>query len=121
MMVKFHKVFPIEEKRGTLIVVPQGDAISFRDVDVERELKAVLDLIDRSDDANLVIDLRSAEYFGTVIIGAIVKLGQQAAAKGRQVVLSGISTQMQQVLEVMKLDTLWPHYPTRKQALKALK
>ena len=120
-MFEQHKVFGVEQTRHELIVVPYGDAAGFRDMDVENELNAVLDEIERSDQQPLLIDFENSDYFGTVIIGAAVRLAQAVAAKGCRTAVCNLSEQMQQVLQVMKIETLLPSFPSRRKAQKSLR
>ncbi len=118
---KFHKVFPAELKRDTLIVSPGGDAVSFRDTDINRELNTLQRLIEQPDVSNLIIDLGSSDYFGSIIIGAINNMGLKAKEAGGRIAICNSSPDMLGILKVMNLDTLWTHYDTKKEAIRALK
>jgi anti-anti-sigma factor len=117
---KFHKVFPIELTGNTLVVKPQGDAVSFRDSDVAGELTTVLEILDHLGPANLLIDLGGDNYFGSTMIGAMNNMGEKVREAGGRVALCDASPQMLEVLRIMKLDELWMNFDTRKIALKAM-
>lgn len=107
--------------RATLIVVPAGDAISFRNSDFEKELATLLKLLDGPDYENVVVDLGSANYFGSLVIGCITSLGRKAEEVGGKLALSDVSEEMRSVLGVTKLDQRWPILGSRRAALKAVR
>ncbi len=117
---QFHKVFFAEQDGNTLVVTPRGDAVGFRDSDVAGELKTVLDLAGSPGIINLVIDLRSSDYFGSTMIGAINQLGSEFRYIGGRVALCNVSPQMSDMLEIMHLKDLWMIFDTRKIALRAM-
>jgi anti-anti-sigma factor len=117
---QFHKVFPAELRKDTLVVSPRGDSISFRDSDIDKEIKVLLEILDQPQAKNLVVDLEASRYFGTTIIGAFNVLGTKARDRGGKIALCNASGDMRGILSVMNLDTLWPHYDSLKEALRAV-
>ena len=117
---QFNKVFLTDLNKQTLIVSPAGDAIGFRDSDVNKEMHTLLELIGQSEVSHLIIDLGNSEYFGSVIIGAINSLGLKTREQGGRVALCNASDDMIGILRAMKLDDIWAHYDSRKAALKAI-
>jgi len=115
-----HKVLPVEQKRGTLIVTPVGDAVSFRETDVQREITTLHALVSDPGVHNLVVDLGSADYFGSIVIGAINSLGLKARDDGGRIALCNASDEMLDILRVMNLDNIWFNFESRKAALKAM-
>ena len=84
---QFNKVFPTAVNKQTLIVSPAGDAISFRDSDINNEMHTLLEVIGQPEISHLIIDLESSEYFGSVIIGAFNSLGLKTREKGGRIAL----------------------------------
>ncbi|MEX0704621.1 MAG: STAS domain-containing protein [Planctomycetales bacterium] len=115
-----HKVFAAERQGTALIVLPQGDAIGFRESDLQKELDTLLRLL-KDPELDLVVDLSRSNYFGTVILGAINELGLRVRARGGRTALCCVSEAMREILGVMHLDELWASYETRKEALRALR
>jgi anti-anti-sigma factor len=119
---EFHKVFLAEQKDETLVVIPQGDAIGFRDSDIHGEMKTLLALLDdKAQFVNLVVDLKHAEYFGSTILGGLNSLGLKVRDAGGSAALCNVSEEMRSILKVMNLDSLWPNFNSRKAALKFVK
>ncbi len=115
------KAFAVSVQQEILVVTPQGDSLSFRDVDIQRECAEIKDHIERTRVQRVVVDLGRSAYFSSLMIGLINSIGQAAKENGGQMVLCNASQEMQTVLTVMKLDTLWPMFPTLPQALKVMK
>jgi anti-anti-sigma factor len=115
---QFHKVFLAEVEGRTLVVTPRGDSIGFRDSDVANELNTLLSLVGTPGIVNLVIDLSSAEYFGSTMIGAINQLGVRFREIGGKIALCGLSPQMSDMLDIMHLSDVWMKFDTRKIALR---
>lgn len=115
------KIFDLSVQRGVLIIIPQGDAVSFRDTDVEHELREILARIDDDDVNHLVVDLGSSSYFGSVMIGAISAIGRAILQQGGQMALCNASAEMKAVMAAMKLDELWKQFDSRSAAVKAVK
>lgn len=112
-------VFQAECHEDTLIVTPRGDARRFHYADVHTGAQSVQRLLDSPQFLNLVVDYGMAEYFGSVIIGVIIKLARKAANHGGRVVICNTSPKMQETLEEMRLFRLWPHYASREEALRS--
>ena len=120
-MAAISRVFHVEQSKKALIVAPQGDAVGFRESDIRDELRVLHNLIDEPGIPNLVVDLGNANYFGSAIIGAIAELGEKVVKCDGRINVCKASEDMQRVLEVLRLDTVWDQYPSRKKSLKALK
>jgi anti-anti-sigma regulatory factor len=118
---RHNKVLLAEQKGTSLIVSPAGDAVGFRDVDLQNELRILLSLIDGQNFKNVVVDLGGAHYYGSIIIGCITSLGQKAEEAGGRLAICGASDEMQGVMRVMHLDERWPNYKSRRAALKELR
>ncbi|MCG6155197.1 STAS domain-containing protein [Rubinisphaera margarita] len=120
-MTSTTKLFAISEQNGVSVITPHGDALSHRDVDVQREATMVNELLQRENVQRLVVDLSEGNYFGSLLIGILNSFGQTVKKQGGMMVLAGASTDMQAIMKVMKLDTLWPHFPNRNDAVKIAK
>jgi len=115
---QFHKVFLAEVEGRTLVVTPRGDSVGFRDSDVINELNTLLSLVGTPGIVNLVVDLSSAEYFGSTMIGAISQLGARFREIGGKIALCELSPQMSDMLDIMHLSDVWMKFDTRKIALR---
>jgi anti-anti-sigma factor len=114
------KTIDVEEKGDTLIVIPIGDSVSFRQADVYRDIQHILTLIQEKTYKKVLVDLNSRAYFGSMIIGAINSMSQEVKKNQGQIALCQVSDTMREVLTAMNLHQHWPMLPDRKTALKVL-
>lgn len=115
-----HRVLEVDLTGDTLVVIPAGDAVGFGLNVVNNEVAKVLEFSRSSRVQHLVIDLSRANYFGSVMIGEFMRLGTSVRDRGGRIALCGASADMQDVLRIMKLDTMWELFPRRDDAVRAI-
>ena len=104
----------------TLVLNPLIHLGSLNEPEISLETQDLLDLLNQSASANLVIDLANGDYLGTSMLGAMVKLWKRVSQRGGRLALCNVSESVVQVLRVTKLQTVWPIYASREQALTAV-
>lgn len=115
-----HQVYLVEIWGDTAVVIPRGDAAGFHLTMVTIELATVTELVQAPAIKHLIIDLGSANYFGSVILGGLVQMGQTVRNRGGRIGICQASKDMQDVLRLMKLESMWEMYPDRSAALRAI-
>jgi anti-anti-sigma factor len=115
-----HRVLEVDLFGDTLVVIPAGDAVGFGLNVVNNEVAKVLEVAKSSRVKHLIIDLGRANYFGSVMIGEFMRLGVAVRERGGRIALSGASADMQDVLRIMKLDTMWEVFPRQEDAVRAI-
>jgi anti-anti-sigma factor len=114
-------VFGLEEVKGVLVIAPGGDAVSYRDIDVAREVDDIRGRIDALETPRVVVDLAGARYIGSIMIGAISDFAEHIRLQNGAFAVCNVSPEMASVLRVMNLDTRWPQCPTRQAAVKLVR
>ena len=114
------QIFGRETFGSTLVLNPLIHLGSLNEPEIAVETQDVLDFLTRSASANLVIDLANGDYLGTSMLGAFVKLWKRVSQRGGRLALCNVSDSVAQVLRMTKLQTVWPIYPSREQALIAI-
>jgi anti-sigma B factor antagonist len=102
---------------NTLVLNPLIHLGSLNEPEIALETQDLLDFLNRSVSANLVIDLAHGDYLGTSMLGAFVKLWKRVSQRGGRLALCNVSEGVIQVLRMTKLQTVWPIYASREQAL----
>lgn len=120
-MTQNTKTFVVSTTRHAVVITPQGDTLSFRDIDIQREGDEIREMLQKSNVQRVVVELGHSNYFGSIMIGMINSFGQVVKEQGGQMVLCNASNDMQAILKIMKIDSLWPYFPTQAQAIKVLK
>jgi anti-anti-sigma factor len=105
---------------NTLVLNPLIHLGSLNEPEITLETHDLLDFLNQSISANLVIDLAHGDYLGTSMLGAFVKLWKRVSQRGGRLALCNVSESVAQVLRTTKLQTVWPIYTSREQALAAV-
>ena len=116
----FLRMYQAEAVGPTLVISLRGDAVGYGTGAVHSEMTTLLGVARQSGVRNLLIDMSLSNYFGSLVLGEIVNLGQVVRERGGRVALCGVSNDMQEILRIMKLDALWERFPTRASALRGL-
>ena len=114
------QIFSREVYGNTLVLNPIIHLGSIHEPEIAHETADLLDLLKQNPSTSLVIDLGLGDYLGTAILGAVVKLWKRVSQTGGRLALCNVSGNVREVLRVTKLQTVWPIYDNRDQALAAL-
>ena len=115
------RIFKLETEQNILIVIPLGDVSSLEEDEILTEVQGIIDTLGTGAPTNLIVDLKLAPFFGSTMLGALIKLWQAVTAHHRKMVLCCASDFEMDVLQATKLDGVWPHFASRAEALVALK
>jgi anti-anti-sigma factor len=114
------QIFARESRGKTLVLNPLIHLGSLHEPEIVHETEDVLAALSQTSSTNLLIDLAQGPYLGTAMLGAIVKLWKHVALRGGQLALCNVSENVTQVLRLTKLQTVWPIYGSRQEAIAAL-
>lgn len=116
-MSKLPSAFTSERQGKTLIISPEGDSLSFEESDIKRSLDQLHNLLDEPEIKNLVVDVGSAPYLGSIIIGAIMVLCKKATDNGGNVAICNATPSVLDTIQLMRLDSVIPYFATREEAI----
>lgn len=114
------QIFSRQAQGNTLILNPIIHLGSIHEPEIAYETEDLLDYLKQVPASNLVIDLGAGDYLGTAMLGALVKLWKRVSQHGGRLALCNVSESVTQVLRITKLQTVWPIYADRDQALAAI-
>ncbi len=114
------KVFSADQVEAALVVRPLRCVGSLVEDNARNELDEVLDQLDQSEIANVVVDFCDVEYFGTTMLEAVHILWRRAREREGRMVLCNTSDMVREILHVSGFEALWTTYPTRDDALRAV-
>jgi anti-anti-sigma factor len=111
----------VERQGDTLVVTPQENLreLDYREIEAERE--GLLRLADDPSVRNLVVDFGRTDWFGSTALGLFAQLRQRVRAHGGRMAFCNVSAHEAEIMEVAGLARFWPIYPSREQALAAVK
>jgi anti-anti-sigma factor len=106
---------------GTIAVLtPSPEAASLDERPLEQAATAALTPLAALPAAGLVMDLSRLDYFGSRFIGFLVRCHKQIKESGGRMVVVGASERIRELLHLAALDSVWPFYQDRDQAVQAL-
>jgi anti-anti-sigma factor len=114
------EIFQVEREGETLVVTALADLSELGYQQIEAGGRDVLDSIDQTAVRNVVVDFRKTDYCGSTALGLLVRIWKQVKSRGGRMALCHVSAHEKEILEVTHLDHVWPLFPSRSAALKAV-
>jgi len=114
-------VFKIDADGETLIVVPVVDGCGFRYQQLHVEANSLQRKFETKQFVNLVVDLSNLNYFGSELIGVMIRLARAVTNGNGRAAFCAPSPKMLEVLEGMRLTKLWPIFASREDATRHVK
>ncbi|MSR30129.1 MAG: anti-sigma factor antagonist [Gemmataceae bacterium] len=112
--------FSIEKVGEIAIVIPSPQAEKMPEDLMLQATHLILEPLDRMKPTGLIFDLSGVDYVGSLFLGFLLRCHKRVKGHGCEVVISGPSQSARELLHITALDTLWPIYATRAEALNAL-
>ena len=105
--------FALDTKDGFLLVTVEGQLV----VGNRQEFKQlVLDEVERGA-RQIVVDFANTAYIDSSGLGALVSLGKRIRESGCELRLAALNDDLRTLFELTRLDTLFPLYASREDAL----
>ncbi len=115
--MRSQRVFQVERQQDTLIVTPARDTLNVLESDLRREVESLHSLLATQGVTHIVVDVGQAPHFGSLIIGALMALCKKATDRGGRAAFCNASDGMLDMLQIMKIDSVLPYFPTRQKAI----
>ena len=98
----------------TVAALPMDELDASNSADFKRELAPLLDATTK-----LVLDLSRLRFVDSSGLGAFISCLRQLNAKGGDVKLCGMSKQVREVFELVRMHRIFDIYPTKEAAVRA--
>jgi len=110
------------EHLGEVTLISATPALESIAYGLERQVAdLVMDPLRHQDGPPLVVfDLSEVDYFGSMFLGLLLRCWKLAMARGGMMALAGVSERARELLRITSLDTVWPMYADRREAMEAL-
>ena len=112
--------FSIEKAGDIAIVIPSPTAEKMAEDLMLSATELVLDPLDKMKPSGLIFDLSEVDYVGSLFLGFLLRCHKRVKKHGCEVAIAGASPNARELLHLTGLDTLWPIYNDRKEAIAAL-
>ncbi len=112
-------LFAADLRQDTFVITAIGDLGSLH-LQIEQEMGDLLAYIQEHNVQCLLFDFKNVSMFGTIMLGAMVRIWKKISQRGGRMALCDVSEECKEILRFTKLHTLWPIYPSFDDAWKAL-
>ena len=120
-MLMANDTFEITHDGDVVIVLPVSDLRELDFGTTEKAASKVFELLKAKQVKHVVIDLSKTDYYGSTALGFFVKVRKRVADQGGQMAMCNISKHELEVLQITKLDRLWPICDSREAAIAAVR
>lgn len=83
-------------------------------------IASLLAAADEAEPAKLVLDLSETKYFDSQFIEVMIRVWKRIVSREGEMTLCGLSPFCSEVIQILKLDSIWTIYKTRDEAVAAL-
>jgi anti-anti-sigma factor len=111
----------VVRQSGVTILRAGPDYESLDDPVMRKFGEALMREAGEADPPRLVVDLGEMEYVGSAFLELLVRAWKRLKPRGGLMALCEAQPFCIEVLESTRLDSLWPAYPSRDEAVAALK
>src|ERR1700679_421532 len=115
------KSFTTERAGDTLIAFPSSNVRSLAGPEFTVDRSALVEQIRDPQVRAVVVDFGNVEYFGSLLLDTLCMAWKHARECGAGMALCNVSPVGQEILRKAKLNVLWPVFPSRDQAVEALR
>lgn len=119
-MISTQRLFSTHMESHVFVVMPLESIGSLNSHSFAEEAKGLLNELRKSQLTHVIVDLEKAECFGTYMLEIMLALWNQVQASRGKMLLCNVSEFGGEVLQVTRLDTLWPIHASRNDALHAI-
>lgn len=102
------------------MVIPQRDCSSLEADFLYEELRRVTAEVKLHEITGLIVDFSRAPFFGSTMLGGLIRLWKSMAVPEGRLVLCCLSPNEHDVMSATRLDSVWGIFATRDAALSAL-
>lgn len=113
-------IFRIERRGNTLVVEPTHDLGSLDADQLQQGAEEVFRLLKEESISNLVINLANTSYFGSTALELFIRFWKRISARDGRMAICGVSPYELEVLQTVKLDSLWPIHSSPEEAVAAI-
>ncbi|MFI5455861.1 MAG: STAS domain-containing protein [Isosphaerales bacterium] len=109
------------ERHGDLTIITVTRALEHIAFGLEEQVaELILKSLRHQENPLIVFDLSQADNFGSMFLALLIRCWKLALSQGGTMALSGVTERARELLRVTALDTVWPIYDSRREAMDAL-
>lgn len=118
MPLRFEDRFALACIEGIWVVTPHKTIRSLEWDVIEQAADTILAACQQND--HLLFDLTEVEYFGSIFISLMLRCSNTVKERGGRFALCGVQMPVLEMLQIGRLDRVFPIHPNRKTAFAEL-
>jgi len=109
------------ERHGDLTVITATRALERIEFGLEEQVaELILRPLRRQENPLIVFDLSQVDNFGSMFLALLIRCWKLALSQGGTMALSGVTERTRELLRMTALDTVWPIYESKREAMEAM-
>ena len=113
-------VFETKIQNRVLVLIPVDDQIGFHMGPLQDQTDQIKQSIEQGDVRDVVADVGNLPFLASAVIGSFIQIWEATVEHGGRFVTCNLSEDALQSLIVTRLDTRWPTFDSREEALAAV-
>jgi anti-anti-sigma factor len=109
------------EKTDDLLAIYVTEAKILNEVNIQRMYKDVVDVIEKTDQPNVILDFQRVQFMSSAALGAVVRINKKCKEFGVHLKLCRIAPEIRKVFEITRLDKVLDIYDDPKEAVASFK
>jgi anti-anti-sigma factor len=109
------------EKTDELLVVYITDVKILNEVNIQRLYKDVIEVIEKTDQPNVILDFQCVQFMSSAALGAVVRIHKKCKEFNVILKLCNIAPDIRKVFEITRLDRVLDIYDDPKEAVASFK
>lgn len=119
-MGQLNSAFQIQWRGEVLVVIPSGTVEDLSWDLIEQAAEIVMQPIRAVQHPSVIFDLGEMKYIGSVFLSLILRCYKHVKSRRGELALCRANQMAKELLRITALDSLWPIYDTREEALMIL-
>jgi anti-sigma B factor antagonist len=113
--------FRVEQVGDVYVIVPSASVESLQWELIEEASELLVAPFCNMDGPQVVVDLKDVDYFGSVFLSLLLRVERCVRRSAGAMAVCGASPRARELLRITNLDTIWPIYDDRHEALASLR
>jgi anti-anti-sigma factor len=114
-------LLPQTKTGNSLVITPVANLREFDFDQIEAAAAQTLNQVDTGAARSVVLDFKNTDFYGSTALAFFVKLWKRVKAAGGELAFCNVSSHEREILEITRLNTLWPLCKSLDEALEAVK
>jgi anti-sigma B factor antagonist len=120
-MKKGKAIITVERHGDTLLLSPHTNLREGLFGEMEHEARAILNDLQDPTIKNVILDFSGTDFIGSSALGHLVRLRSVVESRNGRMALCNLSEHQREILQITKLDKLWPVCSNRDEALRTVR